>query len=122
MRILFLILPERIEQYAELVDLSRQFATLQTVKRQGIEKFFGHLTIYRSATDENGQIVMVPESSLSETVRNEQEANRQIAYIEVEYALDGYNEFYEHATGLLSAYMGGDIKACTEAILSFFGN
>ena len=113
-------LPPQIEQYRELLSLSQTFAEARKRKWEAFEKFFGAVPRYYQATDETGETVMIPESELPESFRHQQAVNKEIADVQVEYCLDGYNQFYQQATGLLSAHMGGDIQVCAQAILSLF--
>ena len=115
-------LPVRIERYSELLVFSQNFAEIQKVKREGRKQFWGNIPRYYETTDSEGQLVMVPEHEVPEDIRLKRDANQEIADIELEYCLDRYNEFYVHATGLLSAFSDGDIQGCAEAILSLFNH
>ena len=115
-------LPEKIEQYTELLNYSRHFAQLQKAKREGLERFFGSLPRYYPAVDEEGGTVMIPQSEMPADVLHERAVRNEIAEVEIEYCLDRYNEFYQIAAGIYSSYAGAsdDVAPCAEVILSLF--
>lgn len=113
-------LPERINQYAELLAFSRSFADLQKAKREGLNKFFGTLPRYYQAVDEEGQTVLIAENEMPADILHERAVSQEIAEVEIEYCLDQYDEFYQIAAGVFGASTGGDIKDCAEVILSLF--
>ncbi|GAB3780609.1 hypothetical protein GCM10028818_33110 [Spirosoma horti] len=113
-------LPDQIEQYRELLSLSHSFGATQQIKNKAIQDTFGDLLWYYAATDTEGETVMISERELPESFRHQQAVKQEISDIQVEFCLDGYNAFYEHATGLLSAYNGGDVQACAQRILLLY--
>ncbi|GAB3643954.1 hypothetical protein [Spirosoma arcticum] len=114
-------LPPAIEQYAELVILARGFTTIKRAQDEAFEQFFGGLTKYYVGTDEAGEKVMVPTTDMPEEFIHQSDINRQIKHVEVEYCLDGYNDFYAQALALIEAHRPlGDAKECAAKILALF--
>ncbi|GAB4007166.1 hypothetical protein GCM10028808_10530 [Spirosoma migulaei] len=113
-------LPRQIEQYLELLCFSRSFASIQQQKRAANRHLYRKLPLYYPTKNEAGETVMIKTSDLPESFCHQQAVNREITEVEIEHCLDRYNEFYTHATGLLSAFPDGDIQGCAEAILSLF--
>ncbi|GAB2547226.1 hypothetical protein [Spirosoma aerophilum] len=87
-------LPRRIEQFKELFDLSQQFTKVRALKRDGLNPFFGNEPLWYEYTNEDGQTDVFPPSDLPEDFVQKQIIADELRSIEVEYCLDGYNEFY----------------------------
>lgn len=112
-------LPEHIDQYAELVIMATNFVHVQKKKREGFKMFFGELPMYVMTKDEEGETVMIPEADLPEDVKLNREVNEEIKQIEVEYCLDGYDDFYKQARATIERHKeSGAITECAEKILS----
>ena len=91
-------LPEIIEQYRELLAFTRKFADLRRRLDEGFD-------------------VLVSDISPDEGTL----AEREINSINIEYCLDGYNNFYQQCRALIEIHRReGTIKACSESILMLF--
>ncbi|GAB4035015.1 hypothetical protein [Spirosoma gilvum] len=95
-------LPDRIEHYGELLQLSLTFSKIQQQKQASFHQMDSKQPWYNTESEHQRRV------------------NEEIKAVQVEYCLDHYNLFYEQATGLLSAHRGGDILTCSEAILDLF--
>lgn len=114
-------LPERIEQYDELVHLAAQYGLVKKAKDDALKQFFPGLTFSYRATNEAGDDIFIPEDQMPKDQLNTIESNQQIKQIEVEYCLDGYNEFYGKCLEIIHTYEpSGLIKACADEILSLY--
>lgn len=113
-------LPQTIQQYAELLALTRRFSEVRQKQRMGFQQSFPTLQAHYPATNEDGETILIPGSELPEDVLNTIAANKEIAEIEVEYCLDGYDEFHWQAMSLINIHRTGDIVECAKAILSLF--
>ncbi|GAB4017128.1 hypothetical protein [Spirosoma koreense] len=115
-------LPERIEQYAELMTFVQSFAELQKRQREGFAKFLGKMPRYFTATDEAGQTVMIPESEMPADFLHQRAVSEEIAEVEMEYCLDRYNDFYFTASAIYGSRAGAsdDVASCAELILGLF--
>lgn len=113
-------LPVNIEQYSELVDFVAGFSSHRRKLDAGIDQTFGHLIQYR-VEDGEGQEFLISHSELPTDLVDTMNAERGIQAINVDYCLDGYNEFYGQLTGLIAQHRPqGTIVECAEAILLLF--
>lgn len=114
-------LPTSIEQYDELRQMAERFGKVQKVKREGLKKFFGNMTVSYLVKGEDGEQVVVPASELPEGTEERFAANREIKEVNVEYCLDGYNEFYRTCVMLLESHKPtGDYIGCATEILKLY--
>lgn len=117
-------LPPRIEQYAELMTTLRAYTLVKAAEREGFKAIFGDKVQYHYlAEDEDGETVAIPESQMPADTLNEIHANRDIHEIEIGYALDSYNEFYQKARKVIADWSTStqpDVVACAVELLTFF--
>lgn len=117
-------LPPTIEQYTELMTSLRAYTAVQAARREGFKTLFGDKVPYHYlAEDEDGQPVSIPESEMPADVLSEITANRDIHEIEMEYALDGYNEFYQKARQIITDWATStepDAVGCAIELLTLF--
>lgn len=114
-------LPPIIEQYAELCSLAKSYQHIRQVQDEGFKKFFPSAEWHFQAEDEAGNTVYVTQSQVPENHLNQIESNRQIRAIEVEYCLDGYNDFFTQVQSAFDRFRpGNDIKGCAAFILSLY--
>ena len=113
-------LPQTIGQYAELLALTRRFSEIRQKQRLGFQQSFPTLQAHYPAIGQDGETILIPESELPEDVLNTIAANKEIAEIEVEYSLDGYDEFYRQVMSLINTHKSGDVVECAKSILSLF--
>lgn len=117
-------LPERIEQYRELVFYVDNLPVFSESKNKVFDSLFGGMTKYYPGKDENGDPVMIAEADLTpeqqEQVRLGQ-IEEQINDVDAAYALVGYDEFYATCRKLFDTYRPtGNYQACAAGILALF--
>jgi predicted RNA binding protein YcfA (HicA-like mRNA interferase family) len=88
-------LPDRIERFAELLDISLNASKIALLKEEMFEKILGSLTSHYRFKDADGEDVFVPESELPvhilEEIIHSKDVQERTQAIESEHCLDNYN-------------------------------
>jgi len=114
-------LPSTIEQYDELVNVAAVFAKIQAAKEENFARFFGNASKQYLSVNQEGRSILIPESAMPADELSRIQANNEIRDIEIEYCLDGYNQFYEQCLQLIQSHQEkGDIQGCAEKILQLY--
>ncbi|RAJ95419.1 hypothetical protein LX87_03164 [Larkinella arboricola] len=114
-------LPPTIEQYGPLVKLASQFSQIKQMKREGIEGKFKPAPQYLKITNDQGEIIHVPQAYVPAPIWLRHEYERDIEEIQVEYCLDHYNQFYAKVVELIRSYrLTGDYQTCAREILALY--
>lgn len=105
-------LPRQIEQYSELLAMTRDFTALSEARRP----------YYFEVADKTGYRSIVSEEELPDETRLQLVTEQQIRDVEIEFCLDSYNEFYRQAITLLEACTAqqGDVQTLAQEILQLF--
>jgi hypothetical protein len=114
-------LPETIETYSELYQMSLQYARIREVSDQALDKLFDGKLQWQLPVHEDGETIYVPQKDLPKDYVEEFRINQQINNIEIEYALDRYNQFYQACIeSIRSNRATGDYQRCAQEILSLY--
>ncbi|GAB3881392.1 hypothetical protein [Spirosoma agri] len=100
-------LPPTIEQYKELHELAMTYSQFQKARRQLVQ---GVTSSYPELTD-RGELKLIPKRSLTLAAWAQKEYQQEIADIDVDYCLGGYNQFYQQSMTLLQANTDGQRTA-----------
>src|SRR5690606_10025220 len=109
-------LPERIEQYRELLNLSRSAGQIANGIESAFTKAFPGLTPYVLAKDEDGNDIAIPKDMAPKSVQDRIEIHKDLANIETEHCLDSYNEWRKNMVEMIKRK--ADFKEMLETIIS----
>ena len=114
-------LPKAIQEYTDLVDLANSYALLKENESNQLKKFFPNAKTYYRAQNEDGSEVMLSADEMDPTLVNQLEATQQVKHVDVEYCLDGYNQFMSECERLIALYANrNDIQTCCLEILKMY--
>lgn len=94
-------LPVEIEQYRELLNLSREAGNISTGIEKAFTKSFPGLTPYVLVKDEDGNNIAIPKDMAPKSVQDRIEVNKDLANIETEHCLDSYNEWRKNMVEMI---------------------
>lgn len=94
-------LPERIEQYRELLNFSRSAGQIANGIESAFTKAFPGLTPYVLAKDQDGNDIAIPKDMAPKSVQDRIEVNKDLANIETEHCLDSYNEWRKNMVEMI---------------------
>lgn len=94
-------LPERIEQYRELLNFSRSAGQIANGIESAFTKAFPGLTPYVLAKDQDGNDIAIPKDMAPKSVQDRIEINKDLGNIETEHCLDSYNEWRKNMVEMI---------------------